>query len=99
MEKFVTILEQKKKSLEERNINVLVWSATSTDLNIIENVWFYDVLKVYKKGKQCNSFKGLKYSIYTAWDSIDPDYLKQLVSCVPDRVAQCLTIKGSPTNY
>lgn len=88
-----------KKWFEERNINVLEWPANSPDLNIIENVWSYLVRKVYENGRQYNSFAELEDNIYAAWDSIDPDYLKKLVASMPDRMAQCLTMKGGPTNY
>ena len=62
-------------------------------------ILFIKIHKDYEKGKQYNSFKELECNIYTEWDSIDPDYLKQLVTSIPDRMAQYLTIKGSPTNY
>ena len=65
----------------------------------MENAWSYVVRKVYEKVKQNNSFKDLEDNIYTAQDSIDTDYLKQLVVSVTDRMDQCLTLKGGPTNY
>ena len=41
----------------------------------------------------------LEDNMHAAWGSIDPDYLKQLVASIPGRMAQCLTMKGGPTNY
>ena len=97
MERIVSLLEQQKKWFEDLNMNVLGWLANSLDLNIIENIWSYAVRKVYEKGVQNNSYKELEDNIYTAWDSIDPDYLKQFVASMPDRMAQCLAMKGGPT--
>ena len=88
-----------KKWFEKQNINVLPWPANSPDLNIIENVWSYLVHKVYEKGRQYNSLEELENNIYAAWDSIDPNYLKELVASMPERMVQCLTVKGGPTTY
>ena len=89
----------KRKIFEERNINLLLWPANYPDLNIIENVWSYDFRKFCEKGEQKNSFKEQEDNIYTVPNSIDPDYFKQRIASIPDRIARCLTMKRGPTNY
>ena len=63
------------------------------------NVRSYVVHKVYEKKNQNKSFKKLEDNMYTAWDSNDPDYLKQLLISMSYRMPQCLTMKRGPKNY
>ena len=75
-----------KKWFEQRNVNGLVWPTNFLDLNIIENIWSYVVCQVYEKEMQSSCIKELEDNIYIAWDSTDPDCLKQFVSSTPDRM-------------
>ena len=54
---------------------------------------------MYEKGAQYNSFKELEDNIYTGWNNIDPENLKEIVASMLDNMAQCLTIKKEPKNY
>ena len=74
-------------------------TAVSLDLNIVENVSSYVVRKAHKKGKQYNFFKDLEDNMYLECNSIDPEFLKQFIASVLDRMAKCMTMKRGSINY
>lgn len=79
---------------EGKNVDVLNWPSKSPDLNPIENLWGYLTKRVYSNGRQFNSVDDLEKTIYHEWNSIDPQYLRNLIDGMSNRICQVLINRG-----
>lgn len=86
-----------KSYLEEKSIRVLEWPSQSPDLNPIEHVWAY--MKREMRGKKFKNIRELKYAIIELWNSIDLEFIKNLISSMPRRSLAVLKSGGSYTKY
>ena len=60
---------------QERNTNVLSWSARSPDLNSIDSAWGKLSRLVYKDGRQFNSKSELEDAVRTSWNNLESDFI------------------------
>ena len=87
-----------KSFFNRAKINVMDWPAKSPDLNPIENVWGVLAHKVYAFGKQYDSKEELKSAILQAWDSLDQNYLRNLVAGMKQRCLDVYRSEGGHIN-
>lgn len=83
----------------ERNIEIMSWPPCSPDCNPIENLWGFLASKVYANNKQYNTVLELKLAIKAAWTEIEPNYLKDLVNSMFNRVFEVTKQQGGHTKY
>lgn len=88
-----------KKFLKDEGIDVMSWPARSPDLNPMENLWGIMVQRVYDGGKQYATLAELKVALQKAWDDIDQKTLDDLLASMPNRLTQCIELKGMKTSY
>ncbi|CAF3082370.1 unnamed protein product [Rotaria sp. Silwood2] len=81
-----------KAYLKKNRINVLLWSANSPDINMIENVWSIIDDKLLKYS--ISSTEQLKNAMIKIWNEISIETIKKLYSSVPDRLEQVIQRKG-----
>ncbi|CAK9796647.1 Transposable element Tc1 transposase [Anthophora quadrimaculata] len=86
-----------KKFLTSSHIKLLDWPPQSPDLNPIENLWSILDRNVNKTGvtNKNNYFNTLQRS----WESLDINYLHNLVESMPRRLAAVIKAKGGHTKY
>ncbi len=84
---------------ENRHITLLEWPALSPDLNPVENLWAKMVREVYRDGRQYDNTIQLKEAIQQAWDTIDEDYIADLVNSMKDRIYNLIVNNGRRTGY
>ena len=80
-------------------IDVIQWSALSSDLNPIENVWGALARRVYANGRQFQSCHALIEVLQKVWDEIEPELLVKLVSTMQNRCVSVLEKKGGSIYY
>ena len=86
-----------KTWLKKKQIEVLKWPPSSPDLNPIEHMW--DELERRMKKHQPKNKDELKQCLLQEWLAIGPDVIEKLVDSVPNRLYECLRVKGYPTRY
>lgn len=83
--------------LKKNRIEVLQWPSFSPDLNPIEHIW--DELERRMKKHQPKNKDELKRYLLQEWLGIGKDVTEKLVDSVPNRLYECLQMKGYPTRY
>lgn len=84
---------------KNHNINILEWPSNSPDLNIMENVWGWLSLQVYKNSRQFSTSEELQKALQQAWNQIPVNYLKTLYDSMPSRIFELIQKNGKCTNY
>lgn len=82
-----------------KKIELLGWPACSPDLNPMENLWAIIVRRVYANNRQFQTVADLETAIIDAWDSIQPNIIKNLVSSMKNRLFQVINRNGRLTDY
>ncbi|KAG3084758.1 hypothetical protein PI124_g18076 [Phytophthora idaei] len=77
----------------------MVWPARSPDCTPIENVWSIMASRVYAHGRQYRTVGELEVAIMAAWDSIEQEYLLELVESMPRRCLAVIKQKEDLTKY
>ena len=88
-----------KTWFNEQKIEVIDWPALSPGLNPIENLWGILARRVYHNGRQFQQRDELVDAILKAWDEIDDEILKKLVSTMQQRYISVLEKKGATIKY
>ncbi len=83
----------------DMDVDVLDWPVRSPDQNPIENLWGMLGRAVYSNGRQFESFGDLKEALVFAWDNIDKNVLRNLVTSMATRVVPLIEAKGGRTSY
>lgn len=85
--------------LRQQGVDVLEpWPGSSPDLNPIENLWIYMKRKVAAKNP--SSEIELIKAIKVVWTTeITPEYTRNLVRSMPDRIKAVIANKGRHTKY
>ncbi|CAF1541910.1 unnamed protein product [Rotaria magnacalcarata] len=83
--------------LKKKQIQVLKWPSFSPDLNPIEHLW--DELERRMKKHQPKNKDELKRYLLHEWAGIGRDVTEKLVDSVPNRLYECVKMKGYPTRY
>ena len=86
-----------KNWLRENKIETLKWPPYSPDLNPIEHMW--DELERRMKKHQPKNKEELKTILHQEWIGIGKEVTEKLVDSVPNRLYECVQMKGYPTRY
>ena len=86
-----------KDWLKEQKIPTLSWPSSSPDLNPIEYLW--DELERRMKKHQMKNIQQLQVLLKDEWHQIEPTVFQKLVDLVPNRLQECIKMKGYPTRY
>jgi hypothetical protein len=70
--------------LKKKEINILDWSATSLDLNLIENLW--DIIDKKLTNYHARTVNDLQQMILKLWSEISIETYQKLVQSMPRRV-------------
>lgn len=71
--------------------------AQSPDLNVIENLWSELAKRVYNR--TFSSKDALKRALSEEWEKIPPEYCRNLVNSMSNRLRAVLDSNGYPTKY
>lgn len=85
--------------LRDNNIERMNWPARSPDMNVIEHVWSWMKRKLNDREHNFNNLNELANAIRVEWNAIPQDFLANLVSSMPRRVAEVRRAHGGPTHY
>lgn len=86
-----------KDWLKEKKIETMPWPPYSPDFNPIENLW--DELERRVKKHQPKNKQELESLLKQEWYQIELPVLQKLVESVPNRLYQCIKMKGYATKY
>ena len=86
-----------KAWFDENKINVMPWPANSPDLNCIENLWSW-LDRELSKVQICN-LDQLKSEIIKNLNNVPISIVHNLVDSMPNRIQECLKVKGGSTRY
>jgi DDE superfamily endonuclease len=91
---------------EDNGILILDWPPYSPDMNPIEHVWakmkewiVQHYPELSKLGKSQAAYNQLAKAIEEAWDTVDQEYIDNLIRDMPRRVAALYLAKGWHTKY
>ena len=73
------------------------WPANSPDLNVIENLW--SIIKRKVEELQPKSTNELIDAIFTVWESIPMDMIRNLIDSMEDRLKKVVHLNGLPNGY
>ena len=90
---------QAREYFSSNNIELLDHPACSPDLNPIENLWGWMAKEVFKDGTQYDSIKELSDSVFSTWDKIPSQLIKNLVASMPKRIFEVIRNNGGYTKY
>lgn len=88
-----------RAELLDRGIRSIFWPAYSPDLNPIETVWNSMKDYVAENYPEKLSYDQLRGAVKTAWESITPEFLGNLVAEMPARCAAVIAANGMHTRY
>ena len=83
--------------MEEINMQVLPWPASSPDLNPIENLWSWMDCQLQKT--RITSLEQLKAELHALWLKIPEKLVQNLVESMPRRARACYKARGGHTKY
>lgn len=66
-------------------------------MNPIEHLW--DEIERRMKKEQPKNVQQLRECLSRVWKGVEKEVLKKLVDSVPNRLNECIRVKGYPTRY
>ena len=88
-----------KDWISEEQIPVLIWPASSPDLNLIEHIWAHMKRTIFKKFPGSRPRENMIEILQQVWDEIHQDMLDSYFHSMPARVQAVIKAKGGPTRY
>ena len=85
--------------LTKKKIKTVDWPPNSPDLNPIENLWQIIKRKLILKKPVPKNVDELWDTVSKIWDSLDEQYLENLIQSLPKRISLILKAKGGHTKY
>ena len=85
--------------MEDWQISVSEWTPQSTDLNIIENVWWMMKVKLYEDAGSITTRAELVQRLQLLWRDITTEKNQELYSSLPSRMAAVIKCKSTITRY
>ena len=90
--------DEEEKFLEDNAINYICdWSAQSSDLNVIENMWSYVKQKLYLT--EFNNINELWMNFKKEFFEVPNDYIRNLYASFKTRINAVLAANGGITKY
>lgn len=86
-----------KKWFADRNINVMTWTSSSPDLNIIETLWHK--MKQRLRDDLQRTILQLRMKLQEIWNSFSIEECQRLVMTMPSRIEAVIKSKGDVTPY
>ncbi len=83
----------------EAGVSVLSWPSKSPDLNPIENLRAQVVRDVYSNFRHFDCEDDLCEAIEAAWDRIELESLRNLISSMANGCLKVIEKRGGPTGY
>jgi DDE superfamily endonuclease len=87
------------KWFEDNNIHVLVWSAQSPDLNLIEHLWEHLKRQLLKYDTPSKGVHELWDRLVEEWNKISLEVCQNLIKSMPRRVKAVIKANGGHTQY
>ena len=84
---------------EDNDIQVLVWPAQSSDLNLIEHLWVYIKRRLQEYPKPPKGVHELWERVEEEWNKIPPEVCQNLIGSMERRVRAVIKTKGGHTKY
>lgn len=84
-----------KNWLRDEGVRLMQWTAYSSDLKPMDNIWRIIVQKVCANSRQFYKKEDLRQAIRDGWDSIDTQRLQNLYLSTEKRCMQLLNTQGS----
>jgi len=85
--------------LQAQGILTLDFSARSSDLNPVENLWAHLVRNIYGNGRQYKTVSDLRQSIIATWNQTPQNIFQRLVGSIPDRMYDVVYNHDKSTKY
>ena len=76
-----------------------IWSANSSDLNLIENLWHILRSNIRKRKHQPRNKKELIEALMEEWKKLNIDSVNHLCMSMPRRLQAVIDSKGGLTKY
>ena len=104
---FIHTARKIRQWFDENDIIVMKWSSYSLNLNPIEHLWFLLKERVYKINPNIENVKddddavrkALFEALFKAWESLENDYLHDLIWSMEKRVKAIIASEGWYTKY
>jgi transposase len=88
-----------KRYLSNAGFTVLAWPSQSPDLNPIENLWGHIKHRLRKLTVAPSSLPEVYEYVKLQWESLEREYLLNLIHSMPSRIELVLENKGGATKY
>ena len=85
--------------METHDFKILEWASHSPDLNPIENLWEHLDSALRKQKSIPIKKEELINAIRDEWNNLSQEYLRTLISSMPNRVKSIIRVKGWHTKY
>ena len=104
---FIHIARKVREWFDENDIIVMKWPSYSSNLNFIEHFWFLFKERVYQINSNIENVKSgenvvrktLFEALFKTWESLEDDYLHDLVWSMKKRVKAIIKSEGWYTKY
>ncbi|XP_053967182.1 transposable element Tc3 transposase [Anastrepha ludens] len=87
-----------QEMLEAEGIKVQRWPTIAHDINIMENIWGWLIREVYDGGRHFSRKDDLIFRIRSVWLRLPMDFIVNLYSTLPERIAELYYTRGIFTN-
>uniref|UniRef100_A0A0A1X466 Transposable element Tc3 transposase n=1 Tax=Zeugodacus cucurbitae TaxID=28588 RepID=A0A0A1X466_ZEUCU len=87
-----------QEMLDAEGIKMQRWPTIAHDLNIMENIWGWLIREVYDGGRKFSRKDDLIFRIRAAWTRLPMDFVVNLYSTLPERIAELYYTRGIYTN-